>query len=135
MIVGNYKRHWDCVNLYKTRPVEFGARKYSPHESIQKYFRTYTVRHPFWQLSLKYSQNFNTETTWSCNMSYERKFCGLSEYVRLQNVRPLIKSIDRSKWDSVDFGKWPNSQIMVNLRSLSTLCKLPWSMTINMRPI
>ena len=97
--------------------------------------KLYTVRHPFWQFCLS-TQSINaTETTWSCNMSYERKFCGLSEYVRLQNVRPLIKSIDRSKWDSVDFGKWPNSQIMVNLRSLSTLCKLLWSMTINMRPI
>ena len=37
-------------------------------------------------------------------MSYERKFCGLSEYVRLQKVRPLIKSTDRSKQDLVDFG-------------------------------
>ena len=36
----------------------------------------------------------HTETTWSHNMSYERKFCGLSEYVRLIKVRPLIKSTD-----------------------------------------
>ena len=31
-------------------------------------------------------------------MSYERKFCGLSEYTRFQNIRPLTKSIDLSKW-------------------------------------
>ena len=35
-------------------------------------------------------------------MSYERKFCGLSEYVRLQNVRPLIKYIDRSESESTE---------------------------------
>ena len=27
-----------------------------------------------------------------CNMSYEREFCGLSEYVQHQKLRPLIKS-------------------------------------------
>ena len=27
-----------------------------------------------------------------CNMSYEREFCGLSEYVQYQKLRPLIKS-------------------------------------------
>ena len=63
----------------------------------------YTVRHPFWQLSLKYSQNFNTETTWSCNMSYERKFCGLSEYVRFRKFRRLIKSTKWFKRDRMDF--------------------------------
>ena len=31
----------------------------------------------------KHNQHFVIEATWSCNMSYERKFCGLSEYVRL----------------------------------------------------
>ena len=31
----------------------------------------------------KHYQHFVIEATWSCNMSYERKFCGLSEYVRL----------------------------------------------------
>ena len=43
-----------------------------------------------------------TETTGSCNVSYQRKFCGLSEYVRLKNVRLLIKSIDQSKCDSAE---------------------------------
>ena len=38
-----------------------------------------------------------SEDTWSCNMSYELKFCGLSEYVRLKKVRLLIKSTDWSK--------------------------------------
>ena len=33
-----------------------------------------------------------TGATWSCNMSYERKFCGLSEYVQFRNVRLIIKS-------------------------------------------
>ena len=56
------------------------------------------------ELCLKYPQNFNSKATWSCNMSYERKFCGLSEYVRLQKVRQIIKSTDRSKQDLVDLG-------------------------------
>ena len=38
------------------------------------------------------------------------KFCGLSEYVRLQNVRLIIKSRDLYKWDSADFGKWAISR-------------------------
>ena len=56
------------------------------------------------ELCLNYSPNFNIEGTWSCNMSYEREFCGLSEYVRLQKVRLIIKFTDRSKQDLVDLG-------------------------------
>ena len=52
---------------------------------------------------MKYSQNFNTEATWSCNMSYERKFCGLSEYVRFRKFRRLIKSTKWFKRDRMDF--------------------------------
>ena len=40
-------------------------------------------------------QYFVNKATWACNMSYERKFCGLSEYVQFQKVRQLIKSLDR----------------------------------------
>ena len=42
----------------------------------------------------KHYQSFVIEAKWLCNMSYERKFCGLSEYVRLKKVRLLIKSTD-----------------------------------------
>ena len=35
-------------------------------------------------------------------MSYEREFCGLSEYVRLQNVRLIIKFTDVFKQDAAD---------------------------------
>ena len=35
-------------------------------------------------------------------MSYERKFCGLSEYVQLQNVRLIIKFTDVFKQDAAD---------------------------------
>ena len=31
----------------------------------------------------KHNQYFVIEAKWLCNMSYEQKFCGLSEYVRL----------------------------------------------------
>ena len=37
-------------------------------------------------------------------MSYEREFCGLSEYVQLYNVRSIIKSTVWKKRDRVDFG-------------------------------
>ena len=37
-----------------------------------------------------------------CNMSYKREFCGLSEYVRLQNVRLIIKFTDVFKQDAAD---------------------------------
>ena len=97
--------------------------------------KIYRVVHPKSDIGVLYQSSVYSETTWSCNMSYERKFCVLSEYVRLQHVRPLIKSVDWSKWDSVDFGKCANSQVMVNLRSLSILLKLPRSMTINMHTI
>ena len=43
---------------------------------------------------LKCCQNFITEVTESCNTAIERKFCELSEYVKYQKVRPLIKSTD-----------------------------------------
>ena len=43
-----------------------------------------------------------SDASLQCNMSYERKFCGLSGYVQFQNVRPLIKSIDRSKCESAE---------------------------------
>ena len=33
-------------------------------------------------------------------MSYEQKFCGLSEYVQVQEVRPLTKSSDHSELNS-----------------------------------
>ena len=33
-------------------------------------------------------------------MSYERKFCGLSEYVQVHKVRPLTKSSDLSELNS-----------------------------------
>ena len=52
----------------------------------------YRVVHPKSDIGVLYQSSVYSETTWSCNMSYERKFCVLSEYVRLQNVRPLIKS-------------------------------------------
>ena len=64
----------------------------------------YTVRQANPEWCLKYPQNFNTEATWSCNMSYERKFCGLSEYVQFQKVKLIIKSTDWSKQDLVDLG-------------------------------
>ena len=35
-------------------------------------------------------------------MSYEREFCGLSEYVQHQKLRPLIKSTVLFKQDVVD---------------------------------
>ena len=60
------------------------------------------VRQAFPELYLKYSQNFDRKSIWSCNMSYKRKFCGLSEYVRLQNVRPIIKSTALFKQGLVD---------------------------------
>ena len=62
----------------------------------------YRVVHPKSDIGVLYQSSVYSETTWSCNMSYERKFCVLSEYVRLQNVRPLIKSIDRSKCESAE---------------------------------
>ena len=51
----------------------------------------------FWKISAY------TEATWSSKMSYERKFCGLFEYVRFQNVRPQIKSTHSFKQEMVDF--------------------------------
>ena len=58
------------------------------------------------------------------------KFCGLSEYVQLQNVRLIIKSRDLYKWGSADFEKLIKSRILVKFRSLSLTWKLPWSVTI-----
>ena len=52
----------------------------------------------------KYCPNFDIYTTWMCIMSYEREFCGLSEYVQFQIVRQIIKSILQFKRDRVDFG-------------------------------
>ena len=81
------------------------------------------------------SQNFRKSDHvvygWPPYMSYERKFCRLSEYMQFQKVRQLKKSAYRSKWDLVDFDKCANSQESVNLRALSTLWNLPWPMTIN----
>ena len=59
------------------------------------------------------------EHTWWCNMSYERKFCQLSEYVRVQKVGSLIKSAHVFKWNSADFDKFVNSQKSVNFRQFS----------------
>ena len=59
----------------------------------------------------KHYQHLVIYTTWSCNMSYEWKFCGLSEYVQFTKVKPLIKSTNWPKWDLADFGKSANSQI------------------------
>ena len=44
---------------------------------------------------LKFSAS--NETIEACNAAMERQFCELSEFVRFQNFRPLIKSTDRSK--------------------------------------
>ena len=66
------------------------------------------------------------EHTWWCNMSYERKFCQLSEYVRVQKVGSLIKSTHVFKWNSADFDKFGNSQKLVNFRPFSLIWKLPW---------
>ena len=56
---------------------------------------------PYWAYNEAY-----IEVTETCNTSYERKFCGLFDFVWFQKVRLLIKSLDRSKWDPADFGKW-----------------------------
>ena len=37
------------------------------------------------------------EATEACNAAMERQFCELSEFVRFQNFRPLIKSTNWSK--------------------------------------
>ena len=44
---------------------------------------------------LKFSAS--TETTEMCNTAMEQQFCELSDFERFQNLRPLIKSADRSK--------------------------------------
>ena len=51
------------------------------------YFRTAEKRHlhgPPIEIRKNPAENCSayTEATWSCNMSYEREFYGLSEYVR-----------------------------------------------------
>ena len=38
-----------------------------------------------------------------CNTGIKREFYGLSEDVQCKKVRPLIKSMDWSKWDWADF--------------------------------
>ena len=75
------------------------------------------------------------EHTWWCNMSYERKFCQLSEYVQVQKVGSLIKSTHVFKWNSADFDKFVNSQKLVNFRPFSLIWKLPWPMAITMPTI
>ena len=67
----------------------------------------------------------------TCNTAMEREFSQLSGFVQVKKQRPLIKSTDWFERGPVDFGKWANSQVMVKLRSLSTIWKLPWYMTIN----
>ena len=44
---------------------------------------------------LKFSAS--TETIETCNTAMERQFCELSDFEHFQNLRPLIKSADRSK--------------------------------------
>ena len=63
------------------------------------YFLIQGVRVKFRKF-LKYCQ-----ATWSYNMSYELKFCGLLEYVRFQKIRPLIKSTGLFKWSSVEIAR------------------------------
>ena len=70
------------------------------------------------------------EPTWWCNMSYDWKFCQLSEYVQVQKVGPLIKSTLLLKRNSGDFDKFVNSQELVNFWLLLFICKLPWPMAI-----
>ena len=60
----------------------------------------YTVVHPKSDIVVLYQSSVYNETTWSCNMSYERKFCGLSEYVQFTKVKSLIKS---TNWPKLDF--------------------------------
>ena len=38
-------------------------------------------------------------TARTCNTAMELEFCEISEFVRLQNFRPLIKSTDGSRWN------------------------------------
>ena len=66
----------------------------------------------------------------TCNMSIEWKFCDLSEFVQFLKLRLLIKCIDLFNWDPADFEKWADPHKLVHLRSLSSIWKLPWSMTI-----
>ena len=66
----------------------------------------------------------------TCNMSIEWKFCDLSEFVQFLKLRLLIKCIDLFNWDPADFEKWADPHKLVHLRSLSSIWKLVWSMTI-----
>ena len=55
------------------------------------------------------------EANMASDVSYDRKFCRLSEYVWFQKVRLLTKYLDRSKWDPADFGKWALPRYWWNL--------------------
>ena len=56
----------------------------------------------------------------------QRKFCQLSVFVQVKNLRLLIKYTNWFKWRSIYFGKLANSQKMVNSRQLSIEKKLPF---------
>ena len=66
---------------------------------LTKFYFTLSVRVNLHGAPIKFTQTCTwagsvyTDATWKCNMSYERKFCRLSEYVQFQNVRLLNRSI------------------------------------------
>ena len=66
-------------------------------KSRKYYIQQYTVC-----VRRKVTLGFYNEPTWLCNMSYEWKFCQLSEYVQVKKVGPLIKSTPLFKWNSVE---------------------------------
>ena len=66
------------------RLLEFGKKIEYIHGPPTKFTQT-----------CKQAGSVYSKATWSCDMSYERKFCGLSEYVQCQKVGQLIKSTDR----------------------------------------
>ena len=73
------------------------------------------------------------EATETCNTAMERKFCWLSE----DNFENCEKSFYEAQfsffWQVAESANKPIFKVLVNLRSLSYMWKLPWSMTINTR--
>ena len=119
----NFTSNWLCSKLLVTYPDRGGQAKHFWHFLFLLSFLSQLSSVQLRDISAKFYINIFYLPWPPLTVKTLKNFC-VSQYY----TSALGSTVKRS---SVYLDKWVNSQIIVKWTSLSTIWKLPWSMTIN----